>query len=827
LHLPGLLAGALSAAEPSDGLVSAQRALADGLPAVAAVRAERQLATPKLAPPLRQAAAALAAESWVRAGEAERGIAVMDKHDFPAESYWRARTLAMQGDTDGAKAILETISGTDPLYVQARMLLAYVFLAEGREVAARKELKELRDESDPQIARHARLMFNELEISAERSETVLSRLAREQGGKSGDVQFLRAKASLEIGDAVKAEALLRDMLDLPGLGERLHDAAVVMLAEALLKQGDAEAAREELVAFIESVQTLRETSFWGEAFDLLAKSHSQCADHDSVLVPVVGWITTSLSEQCRGYAMHLTAHLLSSTGRKQEALGLLEASLQLHPVHRKAGETMRLAMELHGGFREDDRVLALAGLWRERFGGGGESVVDSIAGEIFFQRGDVKESLSQFMNAAGLAAGLAEKRRALFNAAVVALHAGEEAVYRSVLSQIEAAGDVSAAPSKGPAAQDTAADLKIEAALQLAAKRDAGAEAAITDFLTAHPDHPRVAEAEVALAELCLLDLPPRVKPAEIALDEAAKGKNLPAPMLERIAYVRMWLKEAAGDLKAAAQAGESFLEAWPQSGISDQVRMKVAHSYFRLEDYPNARTQFETLASEQPDSPFAEAALFFAAKAAMAVISPEGRERAVEIWQELAEREGSFAIAARMEHAHALRRDEQHSEALLLVENLLAEKSLENETRLQLTCEKLELLLLLGAKEPKHLDTAVSTAQAFLKIPGLPYLWAARGGWLLSQAYQQLGRTAEALEACYAVVDTSANNGLGPGNAAEYRWFYMAGFDAVTLLEQRKDWDGAAKLAEKLSKTAGDQADDAKKRANDIRLKHFLWDAP
>jgi tetratricopeptide (TPR) repeat protein len=822
-----LLHGFLSAAEKTDDMAAARRALADGLPMVAAVRAERLLGTPKWAAAQRQAAAALAAESWVRAGDGARALAIMDKHDFAAEPYWRARAFAMQGDMDGAKAILEAFPENDPLAVQGRLLLSYVYLAEGREVASRRELKELRELPDAQVARHARLMFNELELSADRPETVFSRLSREQGGKSGDVQFIRAKASLQMGDAAKAEALLRDMLTLPGLGERLHDGAVVMLAEALLKQGDAEAAREELVTFIGSVLAARETAFWGEAFDLLGQAHARCPDHDSLLAPVVGWITSSTSADGQGYAMHLTAALLAVTGRQREALGLLESCLQLHPKHAKAGEMMRLAMELHGSFREDDRVLALAGRWRERFGGGGESVVDSIAGEIFFQRGDVKEALSQFMSAAGLAAGLAEKRRALFNAAVVALHAGEAATYQSLLAQIEVSGDAPRAPARGGDLRDTAADLKIEAALQMAAKRDAGAEAAISDFLTAYPEHVRVPEAQVALAELCLLDLPPRVKLAETALDEAAKVKSLPEPMKERIAYVRMWLKEAAGDLKAAAQAGETFLQSWPQSGISDQVRMKVAHSYFRLEDYPNARTQFETLATEQPDSPFAEAALFFAAKAAMAVISPEGKERAVEIWQELAEREGEFAIAARTEHAHALRRDEKHGEALLLVENLLAEKSLENDTRLQLTCEKLELLLLLGAKEPKHLDAAVSTTQLFLKTPGLPYLWAARGGWLLSQAYQQLGRTAEALEACYAVVDTTANDVAGPGNAAEFRWFYMAGFDAVTLLEQRKDWDAAAKLAERLSKTAGDQADDAKKRANDIRLKHFLWDAP
>ena len=819
-------AAPVSAAAEDFGAVmkAARTALGQGIFQVSAVKAERLLSDPKITAPQRQAAAALAVESWVRAGDGRKALALVQGNAFPEKDYWHAHALALTGELDAARALLESHPEDGPLGAQARLLLAYMHMAEGKEVAARRELKDLRELPDEAIARHARLMFNEMEITPERAQTVLDRLAREGGGKSGEVQFLRAKASLELGDAPKAEALLRDILALPGIGERAHDAAIILLAHALLRQNDPQEARAELVRFIQAAQN-RDTAFWGEAFDLLQRAHSLCPDHDTVYAPVVEWMSGGLSRECRGHAMCLVARWLANEGRQQEAVGVLEAFLHSMPGHTREGEAMRELMEIHGRLRADERVLALASVWRERYAGGAESLVDSITGEIFFERGDLKKALAEFQHAAGLAAGLGEKRRAIFNAAVVALQAGEAALYQTLLAQVAAIGDTQTGSKAPPGAPgDSAADLRLERALQLAAQRDAGAEVALQEFLTEHPGHPRALEGQIAIAELCLLDLPPRLKPAEAALEKAAAVPDAPQPLRERIAYVRMWLREAAGDLAASASEGETFLNSWPGSAFADEVRMKVADCYFRLEDYPNARTHFETLATEQPDSPYAEAALFFAAKAAIAVISPEGRERALEIWQELAEREGAFSILARVEHLHALRRDERAAEALVLLEGLLEEKNLEPDMRRQLVCEKIELLLLLGPADAKRYETAAAVAREFLATAGLPYLWTARAGWLLSQACRGLGRPAEALEACYDVVDTTS---AGPENPAEFRWFYMAGFDAIALLEQDKQWEAAAKLAEQLSKTAGDQAADARKRATDIRLKHFLWDNP
>jgi hypothetical protein len=47
----------------------------------------------------------------------------------------------------------------------------------------------------------------------------------------------------------------------------------------------------------------------------------------------------------------------------------------------------------------------------------------------------------------------------------------------------------------------------------------------------------------------------------------------------------------------------------------------------------------------------------------------------------------------------------------------------------------------------------------------------------------------------------------------------------ALDLLESRKEWEGAATLADRLAKAGGERAPEAEQRATRLRLEHFLWD--
>lgn len=812
------------------GIVEARKALGDGLPQIAAVKASRLLETKSLPAETREEAASLAVEAWVRARNGARAAELIAQHPgIEHRDFWNAQAQVLNGDLAAAAESLSEWAKMGDLAERAHLSLAYVLMAQGSEGHARNELKAVRNSQDADIAKEARLLFNELELEAGRPEQVIERLSRENGGKDGAVQFLRARGLLALGEAKTSEAVVRDLLAQPNIGAHIHDGATVLGAEALLAQKKADEALRMLVQFLDRAQ---DSDFWREAFSLLNRCRSTLHAESQVPLAVANWIGTDGAPERRAYALLWIARWLDAAGRRSESLGMIEAFLALYPGHREESEAMRLAMKLNGELRSDARVLELARKWRSQYGGGGDSIVDFITGGIFYARGDLRQALGAFRRSAETAVALPERRRALHNAAVTAVRAGEMAVYQSLLAQIEVAGgtgedNTKEAKAASPAVGDAnaAASLDLDRALQMAAKAEPSAELEIQKFISAHPQHPRWPEAQIARAELALLDVPPRVKDAAVSLQAASQKPGLPTATLERIDYVTMWLREAEENLRGVADAGIAFVKKWPASPLSDQVRMKTAEAFYRMQDFPEARTQFELFASEHTSSPYADAALFFAGKAAMELMTPEGLEKAIEKWGELAEHGGPLAITARYQQALAKRRQGFEKEALAIIDTILADRNLDEEMKLQSQCQRIELQIVLGRTDPKQREGAVEAARKLKDQPGLSFLWKGRVGALLTQVLQDLGRDAEALEACYDIVNGGINTNTGPANPAEFFWFYWAGFRAVTILEGQKQWESAAKMAETLAQTAGDRAGEARELATRIRMQHFLWD--
>lgn len=822
-------------------LRAAEKAMAEGLPEVAALKANRVLDTPGVREVLgkkdRLHALELAVEGWVRSRNVRHARRLTELPELPNRAYWRGQALILAGSLDEAEDELKRYPPDGPLAEQARLSLAHVYLAEGREAAARREVKELRESSDPDIARHARMLFNELELVVGRNQVVVDRLVREKSpGSDGPVKFLQARGQFQLGNRKKAEEILRNLVGQPAVGERVHNAAAVLLADVLLRDRRHLEARDLLMSFID---TTRDTAFWNEAFSLLDEALRGSEDTQALPPKLVGWVADGSTPARQGQAMFLVAQWLNRAGRKEEAVGLMEALIMAHPGEDRESDAMRAAMEIYGSVGADGRVLALARMWKEKFGGGGESLVDFITGAILFGRGDFSDSLVSFERSADLASSLAERRRALFNAGVSAFLAGNAEVYQRVLEQLRVVGaapvDVSTTVPAGEMRAgsgdkvpigESAADLELDRALHLAARQDPGAELELQRLSREMPDHPRWPEVQVALAELSLLDVPPRTKAAEAALELIDKRNDVSVAIRQRVVYTRMWLKEAEGDLKAVTVLGSQYLKDWPDAPMAPEVQMKVAEAYFRQEDYANARTQFELLAASHADSPYADVAQFFAAKAALAVGSEEGINHAIELWEDIVESGGPLAIVARQQQARAKRQQGKESEALALVDSLLDNPAVDPDMRRSLMVEKAELLLLLGKTEPRQMDSAIELLRGFLKQEDLPYRWRARTGKLLADILKLQGKSSEALEACYDVVERGSNYATRPSNPTDFLWYYRAGFMAVELLEESKQWEAAARMAERLAASGGDRSEEARKRATDIRLEHFIWDA-
>ncbi len=815
--------GALRAEDVPE-LGAARMALADGLFDVAALKIERLLARPKIPKKIRSEAAALQVEALIRGKRGEEALAVLKDHDIADKPFWLGHAYLLTGEFDQASVAFGNYPSDGPLAALAQLGRVHALVGEGREGAARQLVKQARASSDEVIARHARLYFNELELSTDRSAVVLDRLSRERGGKDATVQFLRARAQMEIGDLKTSEAILRD-LQLTGANAMTplaHDASIVLLAETLWRERLPE-ARKMLIEFLGSFGNLGKpttTEYWSEGFALLERMAAEKAEDDALLTPALQWSADGTVPERQGHAFWFAASEMHRRGRDTEAIGFLEALVQQYPQHAKSSEAMRLAMQLHGEQRNDARVLQLAERWREEFGGGGGAVVDFLVGLIQFTRTEYLEALKSFSKAADAEGDLSRRRRALYNAAICALKAGETAAVASVMAQL---GQAATEEHGKKVATESAADLELDRALQLASQIDPKAEEELSRFISSQPKHPRWVEANVALAEYCLLDVPPRVKRASEALDAASK--TAPPKLLERIGYVRMWLREADFDLAGVAREGQAFLLTWPQSPSVDELQMKVADAYYRQDLFAKARTEFELLVKNHPNSPYADSALFWAGMAAMAQQTDDGFNAAIARWEDLAQREGPLAFTARRQQAVATLRKGDEGNALKLLSGLAEDANASNEDRLSVQCERASLMITMGRKDAAQYEAAVGLMRTVLAEKGLSFTWTARCGVLMATAVRGQKKITEALEACHDVIDIGSNVVSAPQNPSEFLWYYRAGFLAIELLEETQKWEAAARLAERLAQSGGDRAQEAGKRASDIRLKHYLWD--
>lgn len=819
----GFSAGLDDASEFAD----ARQALSDGLPGVAAVKAERLLNQKGWTSAEARRLATFAAEAWAREEQSDRVLALAEAHELDDEVFWRAQALALKGEVTSARKVI-TADDQEPRQPRTRLLLAQIFAALGENSAARDEIAPLLAPVEEPLRQQASRLQTELDLSDGKPGNALADASLDPSAK-----YLRARAMLQQGQSVAAQQLLQTVQSSAAGGERVQHAIILLQADILLQQRQFTEAHDQLMKFLDTTVT---TDLWNEAFDLLDQAHLRLQEPRELPEAVLRWISSGNTPQqqpqpsmalikatseLRGHALFIVAKWLVAEKRDIEAVSLLEALLQMAQDHPRRADAMRLAMELHAAQGADERVLALAEAWRQ-LSGGASATVDFTAGGMLFRRGDHRQAQRLFQNAANIATTLTDRRRALFNSAVAAVLAGDFTLYQSLLGQLEV---VTSAAGAGQGADDSAATLELEKALFAAAKRQPEAELALRAFIRAHPGHPRFADASVTLAEWLLMAVPPRVQDARITLDATTAATTLSQSQMQRIDLTRLWLHDAEGDLKELLVQGAAFLKAWPKSTFVPEVRMKIAGAHYRLEDFASARTEFEIIARDYPETSNADTALYFAAMSASSVMSAEGRVRALATWEELAQKGGPLAVAARRQQALSERAQGRLNEALAALDKLLALKNLDVEQQRMTICEKAEVLLLLGKTDPARLDAAITLLDEFLAESSLPFFWKARAGFTLATARHDAKRDTEALEACYNVL--RAAEITPPASPADYVWFAKTGFFGIDLLEAAHHWEAAARLAEQVAQRRGDREQEARERATKIRLEHFLWDGP
>ncbi len=100
---------------------------------------------------------------------------------------------------------------------------------------------------------------------------------------------------------------------------------------------------------------------------------------------------------------------------------------------------------------------------------------------------------------------------------------------------------------------------------------------------------------------------------------------------------------------------------------------------------------------------------------------------------------------------------------------------------------------------------------------------WRDQALYKKAKCLDREGSADAALAALYDVLDAHA--GAAAHQEPDFFWFEKAGNDAAAMLEARAQWKGAISILDKLVQAGGPGAGEAKKRAEQLRLEHFVWD--
>ena len=228
--------------------------------------------------------------------------------------------------------------------------------------------------------------------------------------------------------------------------------------------------------------------------------------------------------------------------------------------------------------------------------------VDWLIAEASYRSGQLEKAASIYEQLAQRAPTLSGE--ALFNAALCWLRLDRAQEFAADYRKI----------SNDPATQAVQGELLLEEGAVQAAQGKPEAGETFRKFIHDFPQSPRVSEAWVALAELAFHATKPELEMARKDLVQARRG-NPTATALERADYLEIWIEDAtpSADETAVIAAANNFLQQYPDSRFTAEVRMKLAEAYFRRQDFANAQTQFELLAQQKPEARLAEKALFFA----------------------------------------------------------------------------------------------------------------------------------------------------------------------------------------------------------------------
>jgi outer membrane protein assembly factor BamD (BamD/ComL family) len=785
-------------ADTKTQIAEAARPMDEGVPEVAVSRLQKLVGTS----PNETAAKEKLAEALVAARQPSEALRLLEEpalRDSVTANVLRAQALTQLHRYEQALPFYEAVA--QDRGASQRMAAAFG-IAETLRALGRKD-ESIRAyaavEHDVRFGLEARLRQAELLIDkgdGEKARQALDATQAKAVADKREKRLLRARLELINGRAGKAIVLLDSLVRKPqGATHETMIAALFTMADAHLQTHTPELGDDYLEDFIDRHPN-------DEALDRIFAKLDQVygAERKPPRNELEKWARDPAQPR-RGFARWYLAQGDWRAGRYEEALRHYEA-LRRNPSPALAPALLQYArLEIDARrFSNALEILATAEKTQPPA---------NVLSEIEFESGRALYGAEKFQEAAGKFSKLSAGRLgnpALLNASLAWMEAGDVTKAQSSAREMAARGD-----------KEAEAELALEQALTAAQRGEKKAQNLLQEFVQRFPTHARVAEAELALAELAFHSLPPQLDLAEKHLAAARAAHPAPAT-IERAAYLEVWLADARGaESDAVISSANDFLRDYPQSSLAPEVRMKLAEAHFRRQDYASAQTQFETLAQENPKSPLTEKALFLAAQSAAAGMASHSLERGLELLTQVVKMNGELRWAARNEQAAIERRLGKPQDAQVLYDEVLKGDAGAVE-KYEALCGKADIFF--EQADTGNLARAVTLYDQLASETANEPHWQNQALFKKGLCLEKESDRDNALATFYRVIEFNPT----PEKPPEFFWYYKAGFNAARLLEEAQKWESAAAVYEKLVAANGPRSEEAKARLSQLRLEHFLW---
>lgn len=845
-------AGVLAAQDAEALDRKGQEALADGLHEIAEAHFRQCLEQDGISPEQKSKVTLHLAEALVRSGNPAGALDLLSQSSVskdPAAPFWRAQALVAQKRFSEAIPLFTAIladSGA-PFRQETAFTKASLELALGSPEDALQTLTAVSSKEDPETT--ARLRLYETEILLDLGRVGL---ARETFGKpdkstlptNPNSAFLEARLLLAEGKADEAEEGFQELVNHPQ-GQTLsrYHSAAVGLADAIAAQGDSATATTTLLEFLQSHPgSPLLPAIFGRLLDWLPDKPLAT---DPLLERLAQWITPTAIPSLGPIASPDTSaavsawpvHTPSTETTELLAWSLYARALGLHRIgtpeamSRATGLFNRLRVEFPAhplasrALYQEARWLLEAGnaqLASSIFDTLRETASPRLRGEAAFLEGRSAIQEKEYMEAAKLFDEASntldgeQARESQLQAAIARIRSG-------VPGGVVLVQQTGTVPDKA-----LEADVELERAL--AAAPPSAARAAIEEFLTHHPEHPRAPEARLAAAEAGLAGPPPDLSFARAQLDTLATTPDrLAALPPARVAMIRLRIADLSHDSPAAIAAARSIIETFPDTPAALEAALTLGRNLFQSGDYNSARRVLEKLARDTVAEPArSQPAWLLAARAAALGGTPSSKEEALILFDEAIKVEGgpvtSVAILEKARHLIDMYRFKDASAfldkwirkwpaedplqlpaGLLLGEALYAQGSTSNPASLEQALTVYDRLLSHAKKHP-----ALFNLLQFLRGNALKNL--------PDPKKPSSTREKEAFQAYYSVLETDTP-------PAEWEYFEECGFQALSLLEKEGRARAAIAVAKKIASFKGPRSEEANARASKIQLEQQVWE--